>query len=90
MSTVVLNDLYVLALEVVVTIAVANYKPKFTLGTDFPLPNVRRNTVLVVHSIPEGSRGFVVFFTLTDRASTIPSNIYVVANPVRGMLDRKR
>ena len=29
----------------------------------------------------------VVFFTLTDRASTIPSNIhtwYVVANPVRG------
>ena len=33
----------------------------------------------------------VVFFTLTDRASTIPSNIvYVVANPVRGLLDRKR
>ena len=26
----------------------------------------------------------VVFFTLTDWASTIPSNIYVVANPVRG------
>ena len=26
----------------------------------------------------------VVFFTLTDRASTIPSNIHVVANPVRG------
>ena len=25
-----------------------------------------------------------VFFTLTDRASTVPSNIYVVANPVRG------
>ena len=33
----------------------------------------------------------VVFFTLTDRASTIPSNIhYVVANPLRGLLDRKR
>ena len=29
----------------------------------------------------------VVFFTLTDRASTIPSNM--VANPVRGLLDRK-
>ena len=32
----------------------------------------------------------VVFFTLTDRASTVPSKIYVVANPVRGLLDRKR
>ena len=36
----------------------------------------------------------LVFFTLTDRDSTIPSNIihtwYVVANPVRGLLDRKR
>ena len=34
-----------------------------------------------------------MFFTLTDRASTIPSSIiYVVANPVvvRGLLDRKR
>ena len=26
----------------------------------------------------------VVVLTLTDRASTIPSNIHVVANPVRG------
>ena len=34
----------------------------------------------------------VVFFTLTDRASTIPSTViyYVVANPVRGLLDIKR
>ena len=32
----------------------------------------------------------IVFFTLTDRASNIPSNIHVVANPVRGLLDRKR
>ena len=33
----------------------------------------------------------LVFFTLlTDRASTIPSNIRGVANPVRGLLDRKR
>ena len=36
----------------------------------------------------------VVFFTLTDRASTIPSNkrYSMVANPVvvRGLLDRKR
>ena len=34
-----------------------------------------------------------MFFTLTDRASTIPNSIiYVVANPVvvRGLLDRKR
>ena len=32
----------------------------------------------------------VVFFTLTDRASTTPSNIlYVIANPVRGLVDRK-
>ena len=30
--------------------------------------------------------GVVVFFTLTDRATVI----YVVANPVRGLLDRKR
>ena len=31
-----------------------------------------------------------VFFTLIDRASTMPSNmLYVVANPVRGLLDRK-
>ena len=30
-----------------------------------------------------------VLFTLTDRASAIPCNIYVVANPVRGLLDRK-
>ena len=29
-----------------------------------------------------------MFFTLTDRASTIYK--YVVANPVRGLLDRKR
>ena len=28
-----------------------------------------------------------LFFTLTDRASTTPSNI-TVANPVRGLLDR--
>ena len=32
----------------------------------------------------------VVFFTLTDRASTIYPVLYVVANPVRGLLDRKR
>ena len=33
----------------------------------------------------------VVFFTLTDWPSTIPSTvIYVVANPVRGLLNRKR
>ena len=35
----------------------------------------------------------LVFFTLTDRDSTIPRNnihTYVVANPVRGLLDRKR
>ena len=32
----------------------------------------------------------IVFFTLTDWASTIPSNIYVVASPVRGLLDKKR
>ena len=36
----------------------------------------------------------VVFFTLTDRASAINHTrypvIYVVANPVRGLLDRKR
>ena len=33
----------------------------------------------------------VVFFTLTNRASTIPSIMYVVANPVllRGLLDRQ-
>ena len=32
----------------------------------------------------------VLCFTLTDRASTIPSiNIHVIANPVRGLLDRK-
>ena len=31
----------------------------------------------------------VVFFTLTDRASTIPSNIRG-SNPVRGLLDRER
>ena len=31
----------------------------------------------------------VVFFTLTDRASTIPINTRG-ANPVRGLLDRKR
>ena len=30
-----------------------------------------------------------MFFTLIDRASTYPV-IYVVANPVRGLLDRKR
>ena len=31
------------------------------------------------------------FFTLNDRAPTEPSNTdYVVANPVRGLLDRKR
>ena len=31
------------------------------------------------------------FFTLTDRAPTEPSNTdYVVANPVRGLLDRKK
>ena len=38
------NNLYVLALNVVVTIGVVNYKPKFTLGTGFPLPNVRSNS----------------------------------------------
>ena len=32
----------------------------------------------------------VVFFALTYRASTIPGNIYAVANPVHGLLDRKR
>ena len=32
-----------------------------------------------------------VFFALTDRASTIPSNIlYGVANPVRGLLDSEK
>ena len=30
-----------------------------------------------------------VFFTLTDRGSTISSNIYAVADPVRRLLDRK-
>ena len=35
--------------------------------------------------------GFVVdvFVTLTDRASTIPSSIVLIANPVRSLLDRK-
>ena len=32
----------------------------------------------------------VVFFTLTDRASTVYPVLYVVANLVRGLLDRKR
>ena len=32
-----------------------------------------------------------VFFALTDRASTIPSNIlYGVANPVRGLLESEK
>ena len=34
-----------------------------------------------------------VFFTLTDRASTTPSNMYryyAVANPVHGLLDRSK
>ena len=37
----ILDGLHFLALLVVVTIDVANYKPKFTLETGFPLPNVR-------------------------------------------------
>ena len=32
----------------------------------------------------------VVLLTLIDRASTIYPVTYVVANPVRGLLDRKR
>ena len=34
--------------------------------------------------------GVFVFFTLTDRASTISSNITRLPNPIRGLLDRKR
>ena len=41
------------------------------------------NTLLI--DIRGGGGGF---FTLTDRASIIPSNMRGVANPVRGMLDR--
>ena len=40
------GGLHILALNnvVVIIIAVGNYKPKFTLGTGFPLPNVRSNS----------------------------------------------
>ena len=37
---------------------------------------------IVLYAVVDGMTVVVVFFTLTDRASTIPSK-YVVANPVR-------
>ena len=50
--------------------------------------NERHSIERVWHS---AGRELLVFFTLTDRASTIQYPvIHVVANPVRGLLDRKR